>query len=54
MRQRFDYPRMMTPEALAELGDVGRRFLGYNVRMPTSFDEFYLPEDQRLYRSNQG
>jgi ectoine hydroxylase-related dioxygenase (phytanoyl-CoA dioxygenase family) len=54
MRQRFDYPRMMTPDALAELGDVGRRFLGYNVRMPTSFEQFYLPEAQRLYRSNQG
>ena len=54
MRTQFDYPRMVKPEVVAKLGDVGKRFLGFNVRMPTSLDEFYLPEDQRLYKPNQG
>jgi ectoine hydroxylase-related dioxygenase (phytanoyl-CoA dioxygenase family) len=54
MRQRFDYPRMVPPEILASLGETGRRFLGFNVRIPASLDEYYLPADQRLYKANQG
>lgn len=57
MRQRFDYPRLLEshhPEVLNWVGPKGRQFLGYNVRVPTSLEEFYLPEDQRLYKANQG
>jgi ectoine hydroxylase-related dioxygenase (phytanoyl-CoA dioxygenase family) len=54
MRQRFDYPRLVSSELLSRLGEDGKRFLGMNVRMPTSLDEFYLPEAQRLYKPNQG
>ena len=54
MRHRFDYPRMVPPEILATLGETGRRFLGFDVRVPTSLDEYYLPPEQRLYKSNQG
>ena len=32
----------------------GRRFLGFNVRMPATLDEYYLPEEQRLYKAGQG
>jgi ectoine hydroxylase-related dioxygenase (phytanoyl-CoA dioxygenase family) len=54
MRQRFDFPRLL-PQALIErLGTDGRRLIGMNVRMPTSLAEFYLPEDQRLYKPGQG
>jgi ectoine hydroxylase-related dioxygenase (phytanoyl-CoA dioxygenase family) len=54
MRQRFDYPRLVPQEALAELGPVGRRFLGFNVRVPASLEEYYVPEERRLYKSGQG
>ena len=54
MRQRFDYPRLVGEETLSHIGEVGRRFLGFNVRMPASLDEYYLPEDQRLYKAGQG
>jgi ectoine hydroxylase-related dioxygenase (phytanoyl-CoA dioxygenase family) len=54
MRQRFDYPRLVGDETLAHVGETGRRFLGFNVRMPTSLDEYYLPEEQRLYKAGQG
>lgn len=57
MRQRFDFPRLVEktkPEILTKLGPVGKRFLGYDVRMPTSLDEFYVPTDKRLYKPNQG
>jgi ectoine hydroxylase-related dioxygenase (phytanoyl-CoA dioxygenase family) len=54
MRQRFDYPRLVPKEVVEQLGDVGRRFLGFNVRVPTSLEEYYVPEDQRLYKAGQG
>jgi ectoine hydroxylase-related dioxygenase (phytanoyl-CoA dioxygenase family) len=54
MRQRFDFPRLMTQEQISFLGEDGKRLIGMNVRMPTSLDEFYLPEEKRLYKSNQG
>jgi ectoine hydroxylase-related dioxygenase (phytanoyl-CoA dioxygenase family) len=54
MRQRFDYPRLVGEETLKHVGDVGRRFLGFNVRMPASLEEYYLPEAQRLYKAGQG
>jgi ectoine hydroxylase-related dioxygenase (phytanoyl-CoA dioxygenase family) len=54
MRQRFDYPRLMPKEILDQLGETARRFLGFNVRVPTSLDEYYVPEDQRLYKPGQG
>lgn len=54
MRQRFDYPRMVTEDEAARYSENTRRVLGWHVRMPTSLDEFYVPEEQRLYRANQG
>jgi ectoine hydroxylase-related dioxygenase (phytanoyl-CoA dioxygenase family) len=41
MRQLFDYPRMVPQDVVDALGDVGRRFLGFNVRMPTTLEEYY-------------
>jgi ectoine hydroxylase-related dioxygenase (phytanoyl-CoA dioxygenase family) len=54
MRSRFDYPRMYGYDRADELSPVLRRLLGYNVRTPTSLDEYYVPADQRLYLANQG
>lgn len=54
MRQRFDFPKLISEELLSMLNENGRRFIGMNVRMPKSLEEFYLPEDQRLYKPNQG
>lgn len=54
MRQRFDYPRLVPPELMKQFSEDGKRLLGMNVRMPTSLEEFYLPEESRLYKANQG
>jgi ectoine hydroxylase-related dioxygenase (phytanoyl-CoA dioxygenase family) len=54
MRQRFDYPRLIGNDLAAGLSPTLRRILGFNVRIPASLDEYYLPEDQRLYKANQG
>jgi ectoine hydroxylase-related dioxygenase (phytanoyl-CoA dioxygenase family) len=54
MRTRFDFPRLVNDAPwLSRIGQSARKFLGYDVRMPTSLDEFYLPQDQRLYKPNQ-
>ena len=54
MRQRFDFPRMIPENIFEQLGETARRFLGYNVRVPTSLEEYYVAPEQRLYKSNQG
>jgi ectoine hydroxylase-related dioxygenase (phytanoyl-CoA dioxygenase family) len=54
MRQHFDFPRMIAPERAATLSPVLRRVLGFDVRMPTSLDEYYVDEADRLYKANQG
>lgn len=54
MRQRFDYPRMFKQSQAESLDETQRQLLGFNVRVPTSLEEYYLPEEQRLYKQGQG
>jgi ectoine hydroxylase-related dioxygenase (phytanoyl-CoA dioxygenase family) len=57
MRSRFDFPRLIDntkSDILTNVGAVGRRFLGYNVRVPASMEEYYRPPESRLYLANQG
>ena len=54
MRQRFDYPRMLKDYDAISFSENTKQRLGWNVRVPTSLDEFYLPEEKRLYKANQG
>ncbi len=53
IRQRFDYPRMIPETVLQELGPTGRRFLGFDVQVPTSLEDYYVPADRRLYKAGQ-
>lgn len=56
MRQRLDYPRLID-QAGIDAGDLSptmRRVLGFDVRVPTSLDEFYVQPEDRLYRPGQG
>lgn len=54
MRQRFDYARMVSEKDIVKFSDNTKKLLGWNVRVPTHLSEFYLPENQRLYKPNQG
>jgi ectoine hydroxylase-related dioxygenase (phytanoyl-CoA dioxygenase family) len=54
MKQRFDYPRLIPKDLIAELGPLGRRFIGMDSRVPASMEEYHLPASQRLYKSGQG
>lgn len=53
-RQRFDFPRMVDERILAQLGERGKAFLGFNVQVPTHLGEFYVPPEKRLYKAGQG
>jgi ectoine hydroxylase-related dioxygenase (phytanoyl-CoA dioxygenase family) len=54
MRQRFDYPRLMPQHMIDSMDDIGRRFIGYDVRVPVNLEQYYVPADQRLYKGGQG
>lgn len=54
MRQQFDLPRALSPELVNRLSERGRQLLGFYVRMPTSMEEYLLPESERLYKLGQG
>ncbi|MCC6647670.1 MAG: phytanoyl-CoA dioxygenase family protein [Polyangiaceae bacterium] len=54
MKQRFDYPRLTPKEVVDALGPVGRRFLGFDTRVPASLAEYFVPPERRLYKPNQG
>lgn len=54
MKQRMDWVRFIPPEISGQLNDQARKIIGFDTRLPTNLDEFFLPEDQRLYKANQG
>jgi len=53
MKQRFDYPKLVTEEILAQIGDRGHNFLGFNSRVPLSCHEYYTSPEKRMYQPNQ-
>jgi ectoine hydroxylase-related dioxygenase (phytanoyl-CoA dioxygenase family) len=54
MRSRFDFPKMLSGISwVKDLDSSARKFLGFDVRMPSSLSEFYLPPSERLYLPNQ-
>lgn len=54
MRSRFDFPKMLAQTSLIkDLDASARKFLGFDVRMPSSLSEFYLPPSKRFYLPNQ-
>lgn len=54
MKPRLDWVRMIPPALLDGFGPQARRLVGFDTRVPTSMEEFFLPADQRLYKPNQG
>lgn len=54
MKQRMDWVRMLPDSVTGQLNEQARRLIGFDTRLPTSLEEFFLPEDQRLYKAGQG
>jgi ectoine hydroxylase-related dioxygenase (phytanoyl-CoA dioxygenase family) len=54
VKQRLDYPRLIQSQLIEQSSDRVKGFLGFNVRVPSNMDEYYVPTEQRLYKPNQG
>jgi ectoine hydroxylase-related dioxygenase (phytanoyl-CoA dioxygenase family) len=54
LKQQIDYVRAVGEAAVAKLPPRSQQLLGWYTRVVTSLDEYYRPEDQRLYRKGQG
>lgn len=54
MKPRMDWVRFIRPEIAELLNDQARRLIGFDTRLPTSMEEFFLPDEKRLYKQNQG
>ncbi len=53
-KQQLDYVRALSDETLSILPERTQQLLGWYTRVPTSLLEYYVPENQRLYRRGQG
>lgn len=53
IKPHADYCHVLGSEALGRLPARTRRLLGEHARVPKSMADFYLPEEQRPYRSGQ-
>jgi ectoine hydroxylase-related dioxygenase (phytanoyl-CoA dioxygenase family) len=50
MKQRIDIPRAMAGKGLEPASDRVRQKLGYDARVPASYEEYYVEPEQRLFR----
>jgi hypothetical protein len=51
-KQQMDYPRMLGEDFPPN--ERVRQVLGYNARVPSSYDEWYQPPEKRMYKPGQG
>jgi ectoine hydroxylase-related dioxygenase (phytanoyl-CoA dioxygenase family) len=54
LKQQIDYVRALGPEEVGRQAPRTRQLLGAYTRVVTTLDEYYRPEDERLYRKGQG
>lgn len=52
-KQLLDYPRAIGFDRMEDFSEDLQQFLGYFSRVPSSLDEWYLPEEKRFYKKNQ-
>lgn len=53
-KQQIDYVRALGEECVLAQPPRTQQLLGWYTRVVTSLDEYYRPQEQRLYRKNQG
>lgn len=54
MKQQIDLTKALSPDYIASMPALGKKLIGMDARVPSSLNEFYLPEEDRLYKANQG
>ena len=53
MKQRMDWVRFVPEEISNQLNAQARRIIGFDTRLPSSLEEFFQPEEKRLYKGGQ-
>jgi len=53
IKPHFDFVRALGTDFVSALPEPQRALLGWNSRVPVTLDEFYVPPEQRLYRSRK-
>ena len=53
MKQMFDYTKNIETKLDYDFSEEMKRFLGFDSRVPSSLQEWYLPADKRFYKKNQ-
>lgn len=54
VKQQIDYVRALGDEVVLAQSPRTQQLLGWYTRVVTSLDEYYRPEQERLYRKGQG
>jgi ectoine hydroxylase-related dioxygenase (phytanoyl-CoA dioxygenase family) len=54
IKQQIDYVRALGDHVVSSLPSRTQQLLGWYTRVVTSLDEYYQPEEKRLYRRGQG
>lgn len=54
IKQQIDYVRALGPDTVLALPPRTQQLLGWYTRVVTSLDEYYQPDELRLYRRGQG
>jgi ectoine hydroxylase-related dioxygenase (phytanoyl-CoA dioxygenase family) len=54
IKPQIDYVRALGDDTISSLPERSQQLLGWYTRVVTNLDEYYRPEDERLYRKNQG
>jgi ectoine hydroxylase-related dioxygenase (phytanoyl-CoA dioxygenase family) len=54
IKQQMDYVRALGADAVSRQPPRTQQLLGWYTRVVTSLDEYYQPEEKRLYRRGQG
>ncbi|MCG8314838.1 MAG: phytanoyl-CoA dioxygenase family protein [Pseudomonadales bacterium] len=54
IKPQLDYVRFFGEKRVEGMSENLKQLLGYYSRIPSNYDEWYQPPNQRMYRSNQG
>jgi ectoine hydroxylase-related dioxygenase (phytanoyl-CoA dioxygenase family) len=54
IKQQLDYTRALGPDVVTAQRPRTQQLLGYYTRVASNLDEYYRPEEERVYRAGQG
>lgn len=54
MKQRMNWVEMIPMDIVEKLNCQAKRIIGYDTRVPSSMETFFVPDTKRLYKPGQG